>query len=206
MKIKFVKLHENAVMPTKAHATDAGFDLTATSRYFDEHGALVLGTGIAVEIPEGYVGLAFPRSSLSKIDLTMANAVGVIDAGYRGEIKFKFKPSLLYVDNEACYEKRKGEHAEDYCGSIQTDPDVQSVSAHGLDATFFGTLHHNLSGRAATRKPDGGLSVTLNSRLYHVGDRIAQLIIMPIPDIEFEEVETLSDGERGTNGYGSTGK
>ena len=75
MKIKFVKTHENAVAPIKAHATDAGFDLTATSRTFDEHGAVVYGTGIAVEIPAGYVGLVFPRSSVSKFDLSMANAL-----------------------------------------------------------------------------------------------------------------------------------
>lgn len=203
MKIKFVKLTENAVIPTKAHPTDAGFDLTATSRHFDEHGAIVYGTGIAVEIPTGYVGLAFPRSSVSKLDLSMANAVGVIDAGYRGEITFKFKPAMTYVDNIKS-RRAVGMHANDHAGTIQHDPETQSVTAHGLDSTFFGNAPGNKSGRAQSR--DFHCIVqTLNPRIYNVGERIAQLIIMPIPEIEFEETDTLNDGERGTNGYGSTG-
>lgn len=158
MKIKFTKLTKNAVIPTKAHATDAGFDLTATSVQIDEHGALVYGTGIAVEIPTGYVGLAFPRSSVSKFDISMANAVGVIDAGYRGEIQFKFKP--------------------------------QNRFSNKLGADY---------GIAFDVVNDGV------QKIYNIGERIAQLIIMPIPEIEFEETDTLNDGERGTNGYGSTG-
>ncbi len=209
MKIKFVKLHENATMPKKAHATDAGFDLTATSRHFDEHGALVYGTGIAVEIPDGYVGYVFPRSSISKIDLAMSNAVGVIDSGYRGEITAKFKPAMLYCDNALTSTKGIGTHATDHTGTVQTDPKTQSVSAHGLDNGFFGEIRQTRNGRAESIviNADGDemhLS-TLDPRIYNVGERIAQLIIMPLPEIEFEEADTLSDGERGANGYGSTG-
>lgn len=204
MKIKFVKLLENAVVPTKAHPTDAGFDLTATSRHFDEYGAVVYGTGIAVEIPVGYVGLVFPRSSVSKLDLSMANAVGVIDAGYRGEITVKFKPALLYVDNNNAGRDTCGKNANDHIGTVQTDPDTQSVSAHGLDSLFFGDEPFNKTGRAQISDAHRILQ-TLNFRIYNEGERCAQIIIMPIPEIEFEEVETLDDGERGTNGYGSTG-
>ena len=80
MEIKIKKLTENAVIPHKAHPTDAGFDLTATSCTMDEFGSMVYGTGIAVEIPEGYVGLVFPRSSICKKDMMLTNCVGVIDS------------------------------------------------------------------------------------------------------------------------------
>lgn len=140
MKIRFKKLHKDAQIPTRAHNTDAGFDLTSTS--IKVTGNLVeYGTGLAVEIPEGYVGLVFPRSSIFKKTIYLTNSVGVIDSGYRGEVMAKFR----------------------------------------LDAL------------------DEPLSI------YNVGDRIAQIIIMPIPSVTFQETEELSDSERGTGGYGSTG-
>lgn len=91
MKVRFKKLHPDAVTPTYAHDTDAGMDMTAINKHIDEYGACVYGTGLAFEIPEGYVGLLFPRSSISKTRQALANCVGVIDSGYRGEVTFKFK-------------------------------------------------------------------------------------------------------------------
>lgn len=95
MTLKFKKLSEKAVMPTKAHKSDAGLDLTAVgiSTQINECGQLciVYHTGLAVEIPEGYVGLLFPRSSIYKKSLAQTNSVGVIDSGYRGEIMAVFK-------------------------------------------------------------------------------------------------------------------
>jgi dUTP pyrophosphatase len=114
-------------------------DLVATSRSVDDKGNIVYGTGLAFEIPKGYVGLIFPRSSLSKYGLMLTNHVGVIDSGYRGEVTAKFKV---------------------------------------------------ISG---------------NPEIYKVGDRIAQMIIMPYPKVEFTDTDVLSDSERGTGGYGSTG-
>lgn len=143
MKIKIKKLVENAVLPTYAKSGDAGLDLTATSWNLDDYGNFVCHTGLAIEIPEGYVGLVFPRSSVSKKKLFLTNAVGVIDSGYRGEITAKFKK--LDSKNE-------------------------------------------------------------KSSFYEVGERIAQLIILPYPQIEFEEVKELTKTERGTGGYGSSGK
>jgi dUTP pyrophosphatase len=87
---KIKKLNENAVIPTKAHPSDAGFDMTATSIKSTEE-YIEYGTGIAMRIPDGHVGLLFPRSSNSKKDLLMCNSVGVIDCHYTGEIKFRFK-------------------------------------------------------------------------------------------------------------------
>ena len=140
MKIRFKKLSPSAVVPTKAHASDAGFDMTCT-RYEVTNGELfTYHTDIAVEIPDGYAGLLFPRSSIYKQDLFLTNSVGVVDSGYRGEVMFKFKP---------------------ICSDAKQH--------------------------------------------YQVGDRIGQLIIIPYPNVEFVEADELSDSERGTGGYGSSG-
>ena len=95
MDVKFKKLHEDAKIPSYAHDTDAGLDLTAVSftQEFDKSNKLVLvyHTGLAVEIPEGYVGLIFMRSSVSNKSISLTNAVAVIDSGYRGELLLKYK-------------------------------------------------------------------------------------------------------------------
>ena len=92
MKVKIKKLVKEAVIPSYAKPGDAGMDLTAVSRTEDCDGNIVYGTGLAFEIPEGYVGLVFPRSSNAKYDLLLSNSVGLIDSGYRGEVMMKFKP------------------------------------------------------------------------------------------------------------------
>lgn len=153
MKVRFKKLSPNAVIPTKKHPTDAGYDLTATSLRFDEDGNAVYGTGIALEIPKGFVGLVFPRSSNAKKPLLLSNSVAVIDSGYRGELLLKFKPSMAMFSNDGELE-----------GSSNTD------------------------------------------RIYKVGERIAQIVIMPYPEIDFEESDELSEADRGERGFGSTGK
>lgn len=140
MIVRYKKLTPFAETPTKAHPTDAGNDLFATSVEIDEYGNVVYGTGIAVEIPEGYVGLLFPRSSNAKKDIVLTNHVGVIDSGYRGEIMLKFRPL----------------------------------------------------------KP--------SANVYKCGEKIGQLIILPYPNIEWEKANELTETERGTGGYGSTGK
>jgi dUTP pyrophosphatase len=90
--VNIKRLHPDAVIPSYAKAGDAGMDMVAISADISKDGLFIeYGTGIAVEIPEGYVGLMFPRSSLSKTTMVLSNHVGVIDSGYRGEIKFRFK-------------------------------------------------------------------------------------------------------------------
>ncbi len=94
MIVKIKKLTKNAVIPTRNTETDAGLDLTAITAtlYTGVDGNFIeYGTGLAIEVPEGYVGLLFPRSSVTKKDLVLGNSVGVLDSGYRGEIKFRFK-------------------------------------------------------------------------------------------------------------------
>lgn len=98
MEVKIKKLHAAAVIPSYSKLGDAAMDLTAISIEKDDDGNAVYGTGLAIEIPDGYVGLLFPRSSNSKTHLYLTNHVGVIDSGYRGEIKFKFRPINGFVD------------------------------------------------------------------------------------------------------------
>ena len=138
--INIKKTNELAIIPKYAHNTDAGMDLVAVSmNETDKY--IEYDTGIAIEIPKGYVGLVFPRSSVSKLDLVQANSVGVIDSSYRNSIKVRFK-----------------------------------------------------------KLKDDGVCV------YVPGERLAQLIILPYPMIGFNEVEKLSDSDRGLGGFGSTGK
>ena len=87
MKVRIKKLNENAVIPTYAKEGDAGMDLVATSVISETYTQITYGLGVALEIPEGFVGLVFPRSSIRKTGLQLSNSVGVIDSGYRGELK-----------------------------------------------------------------------------------------------------------------------
>ncbi len=91
MKIKFKKMHPDAVIPKYAKEGDAAMDLYAAESMKDRYGNHVYLTGVALEIPQGYVGLLFPRSSVSKTSMSLANSVGVVDSGYRGEIMLKYR-------------------------------------------------------------------------------------------------------------------
>lgn len=145
MTVKVKKLSENAVLPQKAHKSDAGFDLTVSriTTELNEVGELIIvyHTDLCMEIPEGYFGALFSRSSVSRKPLSQTNAVGVVDSGYRGEIVAKFRSTVPAV--------------------------VPSV--------------------------------------YKEGERFAQLVILPVPDIDMVEADTLGDSDRGEAGLGSTG-
>jgi dUTP pyrophosphatase len=91
VQVRVKRLHPDATIPAYSKHGDAGLDLTAVTATKDSYGNVVYGTGLAIEIPEGYVGLIYPRSSNSKTDLYLTNHVGVIDSGYRGEIMFKYR-------------------------------------------------------------------------------------------------------------------
>ena len=143
VNVKIKLLNENAVIPRYAKSGDAGMDLTATSCTYDyKSKCWVYGTGIAVEIPKNHVGLLFPRSSSREKECYMANCIGVIDSGYRGEIMASFKDRTEYR----------------------------------IEAP------------------------------YKVGDRVAQLIIIPYPTVNFILSDNLSESDRGAGGHGSTGK
>jgi dUTP pyrophosphatase len=104
MKVKIKKLVENAVAPIYATEGAAGMDLTATSKRYDDENNVVYGVGLAFEIPKGYVGLLFPRSSNAKKDLLLSNSVGCLDSDYRGEVSFKFKRIKKWFKKEKEYE------------------------------------------------------------------------------------------------------
>jgi len=99
MKVNIKKLFPEAITPRHQKSGDAGLDLTAISIEHDNM-YIQYGTGLSIEIPEGFVGLIYPRSSLSNYDLILSNHVGVIDSNYRGEIKFRFKrtgPTFYHI-------------------------------------------------------------------------------------------------------------
>lgn len=128
-------------VPRYAHPGDAGIDLYAAEDAVVDGWTVLIPTGVAVAIPDGHVGLVCPRSGLSKYGVTVANAPGVVDSGYRGELMVRLTTT----------------------------------------------------------------SVTTPYEVYR-GDRIAQLLIVPILRPEVNVVKRLDDTERGTNGFGSTGR
>lgn len=137
IEVKVKKLVPEAVIPQKARKGDAGFDLVAVSRMIDDDGAVVYGTGLAFEIPDGYVGLVFPRSSVAKKDVILSNCVGVIDAGYRGEVMAKFKLHDPLVKHEEYHWYEVGDRI---CQIVfMRLPDVELVEADELDQSDRGT-------------------------------------------------------------------
>jgi dUTP pyrophosphatase len=142
MQVKVKKLSENAVVPKYAKAGDAGLDLVATS-YEYVNGRHVYGTDLAIEIPEGYVGLIFPRSSICKYDLRLTNSVGVIDSGYRGEIKFQFENAGFEFSNMLKYK------IGDRIGQllILPYPQIELVEAEELSTTERGEGGFGHSGK-----------------------------------------------------------
>lgn len=142
MKVKIKKINPEAIIPKYAHESDACFDLVAIDeKIVDEgvYGYIEYDFGLAFEIPEGYVGLIFPRSSISNTGAILSNSVGIIDSNFRGSVTARFK---------------------------------------------------QING----------------ANKYNIKDRVAQMMIIPIPKIELVEVEDLSESDRGSMGYGSTGK
>lgn len=175
MKVKIKRLSADSVLPKYAKPGDAGLDLVATSvEYNGKYGTIEYGTGLAFEIPEGHVGLLFPRSSNKKKELYLSNHVGVLDSGYRGEVKFAYKPDVDYWCEE------EGD-------------EFQLTLEHGKFPYYENAT-------AAHRE------AVVVADIYAVGDRIGQIIIVPYPQVEFVEVERLSQTERGEGGFGSTGQ
>ena len=143
VQIRMSKLKDEAVLPTQAHEGDAGLDLYACeAAHLGPEERWSVGTGVAVEVPDGHAGLVLPRSGLAREHgIALVNAPGLIDSGYRGEVRV-----LL----------------------LNTDP----------------------------------------AEIFRVepGERIAQLVIVPIAQAEPVEVEALSESARGDGGFGSSGR
>jgi dUTP pyrophosphatase len=143
IEIAVTRLREDAVLPTRAYAGDAGLDLVACERLELAPGARALvGTGIAVAIPDGHAGLVTPRSGLAaEHGITIVNTPGLVDSGYRGELR---------------------------------------------------VILHNSDSR--------------ESFVVEPGMRIAQLVLVAVPDATLNEVDALPDSERGEGGFGSSGR
>jgi dUTP diphosphatase len=142
-QLRIRRLREDAVLPTRAYAGDAGLDLVACERHELGPGErAVIGTGLAVAIPEGHAGFVQPRSGLAaNHGLTIVNAPGLVDAGYRGEVKVVL---------------------------LNTDPHERFVVEPGM--------------------------------------RIAQLVVVAVPELEPVEVDELPASERGERGHGSSSR
>ena len=142
MELPFTRLRPEGQLPASRHDGDAGLDLRSAVETVVAPGErAMIPTGVAVAIPEGHAGLVLPRSGLaSRRGLTLANAPGLIDAGYRGEV---------------------------ICAVVNLDP-AEKVE-------------------------------------IHVGDRIAQLVIVAVPEVTPAWAEDLPGSARGDGGFGSTG-
>ena len=147
--LKFKRLTSTATLPTRATAGAACFDLYADEQQWldDMRTRRMVGTGIAIELPPGHVGLICSRSGLAaKEGIFVVNAPGVIDEDYRGELKISL-------------------------GRLPFTPQWPSETIFLIDS----------------------------------GMRIAQLMILPLPQLTVEEVTDLTTTERGDGGFGSTG-
>jgi dUTP pyrophosphatase len=140
-ELQIRRLREEAVLPERAYAGDAGLDLVACERHELGPGErAVVGTGIAVAIPEGFAGFVQPRSGLAaRHGISVVNAPGLIDSGYRGEVRVVL---------------------------LNTDAAEPFVVEPGMG--------------------------------------IAQLVVLPVPELELAEVEELPGSERGVRGFGSS--
>lgn len=145
LNVNIKKLSDKAILPSYSKVGDAGMDLTATSKEYDHDGNICYGTSLAFEIPEGFVGLLFPRSSLSKKDLSLANHVGVIDSGYRGEVSFKFKPTCGFIENEEGHDYSIGERVGQII--ILPYPQINFIEADELSSTERGEGGYGSTGK-----------------------------------------------------------
>ena len=141
IELEILRLREEAIIPEHAYAGDAGLDLATCERLELRPGErTVASTGLAVAIPEGYAGFVQPRSGLAaRSGITVVNSPGLIDSGYRGEIRVV----LLNTDRERTF-------------------------------------------------------------VAEAGDRIAQLVVLPVPELGVREVDELPASERGVRGFGSS--
>lgn len=144
MQVKLKLLNDLATIPQYANTGDACVDLTATSFEVKE-GFIEYGTGITLEIPDGHVGLIFPRSSVTNKPLMLKNSVGVIDSSYRGEIKFRFQ---TLVDNHNSIMSTQRYKVGDRIGQllILPFPKVEFITSDALTDTDRGAGGYGSTG------------------------------------------------------------
>jgi dUTP pyrophosphatase len=136
MELEVTRLSEGATLPTRAHPGDAGLDLCAAENLHlgpGERGAV--GTGIAVAIPEGHAGLVLPRSGLAaRHGIALVNAPGLIDSGYRGELRIL----LLNTDRAESFDVSPGDRIAQLVIAPVAEAEVVEVAELGETARGAG--------------------------------------------------------------------
>lgn len=184
LEVKFKKLDERAVIPFYAHDGDVGMDLTAISVEYDADNDLyIYHTGLAFESDYHYGMFLFPRSSNRKTEAYLCNHVGIADSAiYRGEIML-------------CFKNRTS---------------LRQIALESRTIAFFNAIEDGKSVEEATKESvDSWHEAFKNPMLfapYKEGDRVAQMVVLPYPDVKLKEVENLTETDRGSGGFGSTGK
>lgn len=173
-----VKKLADVPMPAYAKPGDAGLDLCATEDVTLYPGEWwMMSSGIAVAIPHGYVGLVVPRSGLGCKGLVIKNTTGVIDSGYRGKI------GLTLLNN---------------------NPQFVWAAKYQKSSNRFPRIYRWLIKRIGYEPL--ALVPNENGEVFiHKGDRVAQLLIVPVAEATMVEVDELNETERGDAGFGSTG-
>lgn len=195
LEVKLKKLDEKAVIPTYAHDGDVGMDLTAISVDYDrEKDMYIYHTGLAFETNKHYGMFLFPRSSNRNTDAYLCNHVGIADTAiYRGEIILCFKNrTSLQVRAEMA-------RVRYFMNDIAYRPFTMS-SDSGLTFTW------QESARNAQSASNWVYDSPMSFAPYQVGDRIAQMVILPYPNVKIREFNELSSTDRGDKAFGSSGK
>lgn len=176
-------LKDGTELPQYAHEGDAGLDLCATEDVtLRPQEWKMVGSGISMAIPKGFVGLVVPRSGMGCKGLVLKNTIGVIDSTYRGEIKvplFNNNPTHIWYDGPSDSDRELLRSALGVYGSMLGDMVNDEVPC--LIENSEGTIH------------------------IHKGDRVAQLLIVPVTQAILVQTDTLEESERGEGGFGSTG-
>lgn len=194
LEIKLKKLDKNAVIPQYAHDGDVGMDLTAISVEYDrEHDMYIYHTGLAFETDKHYGIFLFPRSSNRKTDAYLCNHVGIADSAiYRGEIILCFK-------NRTSLEVRAEiEKSRCFISRLSYEPFTTSSG----NSVIFNWSH---VAKDAENAGNWIYDNPMQYAPYQVGERIAQMVVLPYPNVKISEREELSETERGSGGFGSTG-
>ena len=194
LEVYFKTLSPNAVVPTYAHDGDVGMDLTAISVEYDaENDVYIYHTGLAFETDKHYGIFLFPRSSNRKTDCYLANHVGIADSAiYRGEIMLCYKNRLPLMERAEIARSRQ------FFSAVQSRP-FTITDGHSVQYTWADAVD------AASGEFNWILSNPMNFAPYRVGDRVAQMVVLPYPNVKLLERKELSETERGEGGFGSTG-
>ena len=183
LEVKFKKLDERAVIPFYAHDGDVGMDLTAIEVEYDANNDMYMyHTGLAFESDYHYGIFLFPRSSNRKTEAYLCNHVGIADSAiYRGEIIlcFKNRTSLRQIALES--------RVVEFSNALEDGLRTENANRVGIEAW-----------RNAFNNP-------MIFAPYKVGDRVAQMVVLPYPNVKLREVNNLSETDRGSGGFGSTG-